>query len=536
MLRNWFGHALAAASAAVIVAPAARAQAYGCEDAAVRVNTTSLPRVGAPQWNDWVTLTGCGARGATVIAAALRSDGVRTETELTRLDHLAGLLDGWFQPQLVSAYQSLLRAPDASHAVRLRAMWLLAGLYAPDVDVAGPLQGFMSARCESYDRKTALRDAPETLPAEAYDQARDAIAVVAEDRYAPEYVRSTARCWEGVLGDALEHGNAVEDNRAAQTVVVSNPTVVVQRPVRVVYDCDSRFVFYNDVGYDLAVRYDGFGSAGVLRVGHGGPFVWAAARFGPVRFWVGESEVFYTDAVYRSCYGYGHRLIVGAPIYPWYGWHAGLGLYLAPRFVVQPRIYVPFGYVVRPPRWTRPIVIHHPRGGRDDWDRRGYGYYDNRGDRGRGVRPGTVGGGGRRPIAGAPGGNPGGRPVGEPRGGGVPRGWPVGTPRNDIPRSGPVGEPRGGGPRNGPAGEPGGNGPRTGEPRGGGSRVAPWVNRAPEARPVPRAPEGGARFAVPKGGGDRSARPGGGDRSGDRGAERSAPARGKPGGAHSRNR
>ena len=174
------------------------AQPVGCEDAAVRISTNTLPRVGATQWNDWVRLTGCGTRGAAVIASALRSDGIRGETELTRLDHITNLLDGWFQPSLISAYQALLRAPNASYSMRLRAMWLLSGLYAPNVDVAGPLQGYMSARCESYERMTSLRDAPATLPASAYDQARDAIAYVASDGAAPEYVRATARCWAGV--------------------------------------------------------------------------------------------------------------------------------------------------------------------------------------------------------------------------------------------------------------------------------------------------------------------------------------------------
>ena len=87
MLRTSF----VAIAAALLVAPAASAQSVqpvGCEDAAVRISTNSLPRVGAQQWNDWITLTGCGTRGATIIASALRSDGVRAETELTRLDHL----------------------------------------------------------------------------------------------------------------------------------------------------------------------------------------------------------------------------------------------------------------------------------------------------------------------------------------------------------------------------------------------------------------------------------------------------------------
>src|SRR5581483_9463027 len=118
------------AIAAVLAAGASvvPAQSTRCEDAAARISVNALPRGGAPQWNDWVTLTGCGTRGATVIAGALQADGIRRETELTRLDHLAGLLDGWFQPALVNAYESLLRTPDASYGVKLRAMWLLSGV------------------------------------------------------------------------------------------------------------------------------------------------------------------------------------------------------------------------------------------------------------------------------------------------------------------------------------------------------------------------------------------------------------------------
>src|SRR5690349_18947073 len=114
MLRTLFS----AASAAVLLASAREVGAQGgsnanvaqaaapaqlvagCEDAAARVNGATLPRVGASAWTDWVTLTGCGTRGATIIAGALQSDAIRTESELSRLDHMAGLLDGWFQPQL----------------------------------------------------------------------------------------------------------------------------------------------------------------------------------------------------------------------------------------------------------------------------------------------------------------------------------------------------------------------------------------------------------------------------------------------------
>ena len=385
--RQWAVTLLAfalAPAAAQPVSQAAQAVApAGCEDAAIRISSGGLPRVGTPTWNDWMTLTGCGNRGAAAIAGALRSDAVRTETELTRLDHLASILDGWFQPSLVAAYQSLLRAPDASWAVRLRAMWLLGGLYAPATDVAGPLQGFMaSRRCERYDRVTTMRDAPATLPAAAYDQVRDAFAATANDGYAPEYIRTTARCWEGVVQEAVTMGDrGVRDDR----VVVEGPppmpptTVVVDPPIRVVYDCDNRYVFYNEAGYDLAVRYAGYG-AGVLRVAHGGPFVWVAARFGPIQFWVGDSPVVYTSVMYRPCGG--RRIVVGPVIYPWYGWRAGLGVYVGPRYMA-PRYGPPPRYVV--PRPNHPVMVVPPRRGRgDEWG-------DRRQPPGRPEKPGANG-------------------------------------------------------------------------------------------------------------------------------------------------
>lgn len=285
-----------------------------CEDAAVRLNGTALPRAGAVQWNDWVTLTGCGSRGAAIIAGTITSDAVRRESELTRLDQFAGLLDGWFQPQLVTAYEFVLRAPDASAAMKLRAMWLLAGLYAPRVDVAGPLQGFMSARCEAYERSTILREAPERLPEVAYHAARAAINAAADDRISPEFVRSTARCWDGVLRDEFAHSAVVEDD-APTAMLTSHAAAMLNGPVRVVYDCDGRFVFYNDAGYDLAVRYSGHGS-GVLRVTRGGPFIWTTGRFGPVRFWMGDTEIFYEQVAYRPCYSPGRRVIVSGYVVP----------------------------------------------------------------------------------------------------------------------------------------------------------------------------------------------------------------------------
>ncbi len=386
MMRSWFNAAssdllVSAVNTSAVGAQAVAADAVQnpavCDDAAARLNGNTLPRVGAAGWSEWVALTGCGSRGATLIAGALRSDGIRTETELNRLDHLAGILDGWFQPQLVNAYESLLRSSDASNAVRLRAMWLLSGLYVPNVDVAGPLQGYMSLRCETYDRGTTLRDAPETLPSTVYEDAEAAMAFVADDRSAPEYLRSTARCWNGVIRDALRNATTGIDDRYDDRRADRTTTVVVERPVRVVYECDNRFVFYNDAGYDLAVRYAGYGSAGVLRVTHGGPYVWVAGRFGPVRFYVGDREVYYSPAAYRPC-GRNRVVMVGS-VHPWGGWHSGLGIYvgirsghrvIAPRVVFAPRVVVSPRVVI-----GRQPVIVVPRGRDRDWN-------DRRDDRG----------------------------------------------------------------------------------------------------------------------------------------------------------
>ena len=445
----------------------------GCEDAAVRISTNTLPRVGATQWNDWVTLTGCGTRGAAVIASALRSDGIRGETELTRLDHISNLLDGWFQPSLISAYQALLRAPNASYGMRLRAMWLLSGLYAPNVDVAGPLQGYMSARCESYERMTSLRDAPATLPASAYDQARDAIAYVASDGAAPEYVRATARCWAGVVNAATNSANNAGTNasdremprdipRDDRTVIVETsapPPVVIERPVRVIYECDNRFVFYNDAGYDLAVRYGGYESSGVLRVSHGGPYLWTAGRFGPVRFWVGDEEVWYTDVVYRPCGA--RRVIYGPMLSPWYGWHAGLGIFIGPRIVVGPRYIVPRYVAPRylPPRYGPPRYNPPRRGGDNRRE-------ENGDDRGRGGRGGD------------------GRGNGDDNGKATPRG----QGGNDGP-------------------------PRRAVPKEEHTRPAQSASSAPIGRPTNE--QRRERIAVPKGGSDQ-----GGDKDGDKGGNK----------------
>jgi len=373
---------------------AAAAEAGPCEDAASRIAGAPLPRVGATEWADWVALTGCGGRGATIVAGALQSDRVRAETDLQRVDHLAGLLDGWFQPQLISAYEALLADRATSNAMRLRSMWLLGGLLVPTTDVAGPLQGYMSDACHTYERSTSLRDAPEGIPSDAYDRARNVLAASADDRNAPDFLRRTARCWEELVRDA-QNGSARifraetlpradrsdrrdrEDDRRYddrdRTVIVERPTtVVVERPVRVVYECDNRYVFYNDGGYDLAIRYSGYGN-GVLRVRHGGPYVWTAARFGPTRFWLGDTELFYSDVVYRPCGG--RRVTIGASIGIWTGWHTGLGIWIGrnvgPRIINRPIVTGP---VVVYPRAPRPVIVVPP--GRRDHDDRYRGRRD----------------------------------------------------------------------------------------------------------------------------------------------------------------
>jgi hypothetical protein len=352
---------LALAGLALIPSASSAQDAPTCEQASARVTGRALPPVGSPEWNNWVTLTGCGSRGATVIAGALRSGPILRETELGRLDHLAGLLDGWFQPSLVAAYQDLVRSGEASTSVRLRAMWLLAGLYAPEVEVAGPLQNFSATGCQTYQRNTSLREAPPSLPKGVYDEAVSAFYAAESDPGASERVRSTARCWaEVVRNQAAQVTDAAESPASPAAVVVEEPAqaVFVEEPIRVRYDCGTRFVFYNDFGYDVAVHYAvvGAGHAGVLRVRHGGPFVFAAAHFGPMRFWVGEREIAYFSVAYRPCQS--RVLIVGAPVYPWYGWDVGLGVVAWPRHVVTrfvgPR-YVAPRYV--PPRHVpaRPV-------------------------------------------------------------------------------------------------------------------------------------------------------------------------------------
>jgi hypothetical protein len=197
---------LTAASVAMTLAMGAR-QSEGqgitrvrCDSAAMTVAGHALPRAGAAEWSNWVALTGCGSRGAAVLAGALQSHAVRAEKDVARIDVLTGLLDGWYAPQLITTYESVAAASEATQALRLRAMWLLSGLFEPSVDVAGPLQAYTVRSCSAYGRTTSLRDAPSSLPPGASDGVRDALAIVAADKSSPSAVRSTAECWTGVLG------------------------------------------------------------------------------------------------------------------------------------------------------------------------------------------------------------------------------------------------------------------------------------------------------------------------------------------------
>ena len=197
---------LASASVAIALAMAARqADAQGitrvrCDSAAMTVVGHSLPPAGSAELTNWVALTGCGSRGAAVIASVLQARTVRAEKDVARVDLLTGILDGWYAPQLITAYEAVAASAQTTPALRLRAMWLLAGLIEPTVDVAGPLQAYTVRTCSAYSRTTSLRDAPASLPPGASDGVRDALAAVAADKTAPEAVRSSANCWAGVVG------------------------------------------------------------------------------------------------------------------------------------------------------------------------------------------------------------------------------------------------------------------------------------------------------------------------------------------------
>jgi hypothetical protein len=345
-----------------------------CESASAAVAEHPLPAVGAAEWNNWITLTNCGSRGATVAAGVIQSRAVRTEADPARLDALAGILDGWFAPALVSAYESATASREASPAFRLRAMWLLAGLFSPAVEVAGPLQGYTASSCATYDRTTALRDVPRSLPQSVYDGARDTFAHVADDASAPQAVRNTARCWVAVVsGSSLAAAGGVgsmpgaapadpmmsqEPMSSAQPLptqeemqararaqaapgsstddllVPASPDMPLDVPVEVVYDCGDRYYLRNTGYVDMSVRYGIAGGAfSYMRVGPRGSSVILAPSIGATRFWVGDRELAFSTYPYRACgpddsYGY-------APLDPLFVFGYGYGYrypYFYPRF------------------------------------------------------------------------------------------------------------------------------------------------------------------------------------------------------------
>ncbi len=373
-----------------------------CDRAARGVLERPLPAPGTDGWNHFMELTSCGSRGATVIAGVIQSPMVRAEMDPARLDALAGMLDGWFSPALVSAYESVAATPQASPGMRLRSMWLLSGLLVPNTEVAGPLQGYTAVSCGAYERVTALRGAPSGLPAQAYDDARLAFARAASDPSAPDAVRNTARCWSDVVSGHANAGGTFNasassdrdddrDSRVEATPTVINQTVIntgpppitVIEPIEVRYECDGRFMVLNQSPALMSLRYEvvGAGWGGVMQVGGRSSHVFVAARVGPLRFFVGSREVAYVRYTRRSCYG----------------WRNDYTVVVASRMYYPPPIY----------RNSRPVVVVRPRGGpvviggrdRDRDDRRDNGRdngrddrRDNDRDRGR-VTPGDPRGG-----------------------------------------------------------------------------------------------------------------------------------------------
>ncbi len=329
-----------------------------CDRAARGVLEKPLPAPGTEGWNYFMELTSCGSRGATVIAGVIQSPRVRAEMDPARLDALAGMLDGWFAPPLVSAYESVVAAPESSPAMRLRSMWLLAGLLAPNTEVAGPLQGYTALSCGATQRVTSLRGAPNGLPQQAYDDARLAFARAASDPTATDAVRGTARCWSDVVGGrvnagALNSGGATgTDNdrvEAAPTVInqtvinTGPPPITVIEPIEVRYECDGRFIVLNQSPALMSLRYEvvGAGWGGMMQVGGRGSHVFVAARVGPLRFFLGDREVAYVRYERRSCYG----------------WHDGYTI------VVASRMYRPPVYMTRRPTVVvrqRPVIAAAP--------------------------------------------------------------------------------------------------------------------------------------------------------------------------------
>jgi hypothetical protein len=326
-----------------------------CDRAARGVLEKPLPAPGTEGWNSFMELTSCGSRGATVVAGVIQSPMVRAEMDPARLDALTGMLDGWFSPALVNAYESVVASPQSSPGMRLRAMWLLSGLLAPNTEVAGPLQGYTASTCGSYDRVTALRNAPNALPQQAYDDARLALARAASDPTAPDAVRSTARCWsDAVIGRGnagTSYGSTVQtvsdDRENAPTTVVNQTTVInngpppitVVEPIEVRYECDGRFVILNQSPALMSLRYEveGAGWGGMLQVGGRASHVFVAARVGPLRFYVGSREVAYVRYTRRSCFD----------------WHDRYTVVVASRMYYPPPVYLS----------QRPAVVVRPRGG-----------------------------------------------------------------------------------------------------------------------------------------------------------------------------
>ena len=331
-----------------------------CDRAARGVLEKPLPAPGTEGWNDFMVLTSCGSRGATVIAGVLLSPIVRQETDPGRLDALAGMLDGWFAPALVTAYETVVSAREASPGMRLRTMWLLSGLLAPNTEVAGPLQGYTANSCSATERVTSLRGAPNSMPQQAYDDARLAYARAASDPSATDAVRGTARCWGDVVGGRMNagamtsaggrpSGDRIENPSATvdpAVITAGPPPITVIEPIEVRYECDGRFVVLNQGPALMNLRYEivGAGWGGMIQIGGRASHVFVAARMGPIRFLIGDREVAYVRYVRRACYE----------------WRDGFTVVVASRMYFPPPYMTRRPTVVVPPR---PVIEAAPRGG-----------------------------------------------------------------------------------------------------------------------------------------------------------------------------
>jgi hypothetical protein len=272
-----------------------------CDSAAMTVAGHALPPAGAAEWSNWVALTGCGARGAAVLAGALQSHALRAERDVVRIDLLTGLLDGWYAPQLVTTYEAVAAADDATAALRLRAMWLLAGLFEPSVDVAGPLQSYSVRTCSAFGRTTSLRDAPSSLPPGASDGVRDALAAVATDKSAPSAVRNTAQCWGDVVAghvvaDAPRHHDEPSATRYDSTWVCTW-CVNMRGPASIAGTPDWAY---------------GYGSMVTINQ----PPAQLGYSYGYDPYGYGPSQTLYGNGYYPYGYPLAGGLIVGAPMHP----------------------------------------------------------------------------------------------------------------------------------------------------------------------------------------------------------------------------